>query len=127
MQPPEADTGAIFEHALGAEVAACHAQIRAQHFGQSALGNTVPGGIGELRAFLEIDHEIDGDAGIPGPLGVRRLGTVADEITCHLASVCGSSLLERGYQSCWQISFQEYGHVMGSGLAASISPYRCRP
>src|SRR5580692_2438200 len=102
MQPPEAYTGAIFEHALGAEIATCHAQIRAQHLGQSALGNTVSRRIGELRAFLEIDHEIDGDAGVARPLGVRRLGTVADEIPCHSFSPGRS-----GYQSSRQISSSE--------------------
>ena len=89
MQPPEADPGAVFEHALGGEIAAGHPEIGAEHLGQPALGDAVPGRIGEFGAFLEIDHEIDGDAGVSGPLGMGRLGAVADEIAGHLVSVCG--------------------------------------
>ena len=107
MQAPKADPGPIFKHALGSEIAAGHAQIRAEHLGQSPLGNTIPGGIGKLRAFLEIDYEIHRNAGVPGPLGVGRFGAVADEIAGHFASVCGSCPGEIGYQSCWQISSSE--------------------
>src|SRR5262249_58676269 len=58
------------------------------HLGQPALRDTVSGGVGELRTLFEIDHEIDGDAGVAGPLGVGRLGAVTDEVAGHLASVC---------------------------------------
>ena len=118
MQAPKPDPGTIFEHAFGGEVAARHAQISAQHFSKPALRDTVPGGIGKLGALLEIDHEIDGDAGVPGPLGMRRLGAVADEIAGHLASVCGSCSGASGYQSCSQISSQEYGHMVGNRSTA---------
>src|SRR5947209_6481004 len=100
MQPPETDAGAVFEHAFRSKVAARHAQIRAQHLGQPPLRDAVPGGIRKLRALLEIDDEIDRNAGVSGPLGMRRLGAIADEIAGHLASVVGSSARETGYQSC---------------------------
>ena len=44
MEPPEADPRAIFEHALGAEVAARHAQIGADHLGQAAFRDAVAAG-----------------------------------------------------------------------------------
>jgi len=58
--------------------------------------DAVAGGIGQLRAFLEIDHEVDGDTRAARPLGMRRLGAVTDEVACHFASVS----VETGYQSC---------------------------
>src|SRR5215469_3218062 len=94
MQAPKADAGAVFEHALGTKVAARDPQIRAEHLGETALADAVAGGIGELRAFLEVDHEVDGDASAAGPLGMRWLGAVPDEISCHRFPPGGS-----GYQS----------------------------
>src|SRR5216683_6143819 len=95
VEAPEADPGAIFEHAFSGEIAAGHTQIPAEHLGQPALGDAVPTRVGELGPFLEIDDEIDGDAGVAGPLGMRRLGAVTYEIACHLASDCGFCGCER--------------------------------
>src|SRR5689334_2278783 len=99
IEAPEADARAVLEHAFGGEVAARDAQIRAQHLGQPAFRDAVSRGIGKLRALLEIDHEVDGNAGVPRPLRMRRLGAVADKIAGHIASVGGSSLVVSGYQS----------------------------
>ena len=100
--PIPAQGAAAHVGAIRGEVAAAHPQIPAEHLGQPALGDAVPTRVGELGPFLEIDHEIDGDAGIPGPVGVGRLGTVADEIPCHSFSPGRS-----GYQSSRQISSSE--------------------
>ena len=79
MEAPKADPGAVFEHALSTEVAPSDPEIAAEHLGQPALGHAVTGRIGELRTFLEIDHEIDGDVGLTRPSGMRRLGAVTDD------------------------------------------------
>src|SRR5215469_2018130 len=102
MQTPKADAGAVFEHALGAEIAAGHTEIGAEHFGEAALADAVAGGIGQLRAFLEIDHEVDGDARAARPLGMRRFGTVTDEVADH-----GRPPGRSGYQSSRQMSSSE--------------------
>src|SRR6185312_13680642 len=100
VQPPPAHPAAVFEHALRAEIApAAHAGIDAGAFGEAALADPVAGRVGQLRAFLEIDHEIDRDARPARPIGMRRRLPVADEITGHGCFASGS-----GYQSSWQIS-----------------------
>src|SRR6516225_11758983 len=83
MEAPEPDPGAVFEHALGTEVAPADPEVAAEHLGQPALGHSVAGRIGEFRTFLEIDHEIDGDAGVAGPSGMGRLSAVTDEVAGH--------------------------------------------
>src|SRR5262249_31659411 len=70
-------------------------EVDAEHLGQPALAYTVAVGIGKLGAFLEVDHEIDGDAGIPRPLGMGRLGAVTDEVACH---DCSPSLRDDSVQ-----------------------------
>src|SRR6516165_953933 len=102
VQAPKSDAGAVFEHALGSKVAARDPEIGTEHLGESALADAIPGGIGELRAFLEIDHEVDGDAGAAAPSGMRRFGAVSDEIACH-----GFPPGRSGYQSSRQISSSE--------------------
>src|SRR5262249_4086878 len=115
VEPPPTDAAAVFEHALGAEIAAAgHARIDTGRFSEAALAKPVdiPG---RLRAFLEIDHKIDRDLRSAGPVGVRRCGTVADKIARHGFSA-GS-----GYQSSSRIWSSEYGHSAGIRSAALCS------
>src|SRR5262249_29950167 len=86
MQSPEPDAGAIFEHAFGGEVAAADPEIAADHLGQPSFRHAVSSGVRELRAFLEIDNEIDGDPSIAGPSGVGRLAAVADKVSRHVTA-----------------------------------------
>src|SRR6516162_11734361 len=95
MEAPEADSGAVFEHALGTEVAPPDAEIAAEHLGQPGLGHAVTRRIGKFGTFLEIDYEIDGDTGIAGPSGMGRLGAVADEVARHCWSPGGSAYQPR--------------------------------
>ena len=89
MKAPEADPGAVFEHALGTEVAPPDAEIAADHLGQPGLGDAISSGIRKFGTLFEIDHEIDSNAGIAGPSGMRRVSAVADEIARHDFSPCG--------------------------------------
>src|ERR1700731_3782086 len=66
MEPPPADPRAVFEHALCGEVAAI-AGIGAGALDQPGLRDAVARRVGQLRAFLEIDHEIDRDARLARP------------------------------------------------------------
>ena len=62
------DPGAVFEHALGAEVAAgLPASVLALSISPVSR-DAVAGRVGQLRAFLEIDHEIDRDARLARPV-----------------------------------------------------------
>ena len=36
---------------------------------------------GALGALLVVEDELDGDVGLAGPCGVRRVAAVADEVT----------------------------------------------
>src|ERR1700730_11885598 len=89
MEPPPADPRAIFEHALGGEIAAI-AGIGAGALDQPGLRDAVARGVGQLGALFEIDHEIDRDPRLARPMRVRRLGAVADKIAGHFFSPAGS-------------------------------------
>src|SRR5207244_4245474 len=97
IETPPADPRAVFEHAFGGEVAAI-AGIGAGALDQSGFRDAVARGIGQLRSFLEIDHEIDRDARLARPARMRRLRAVADKIADHFVSPGGS-----GYQSSARI------------------------
>src|SRR5262249_29935447 len=106
-----------FEHALGSQVAAANPEVAAKHLGQPAFGDAVAGREGQFGAFLEIDHEINGDARVTRPIGIGRLGAVADKITAH-----GVSPWRRGYQSPRRMSSSAYGETSGKTSAALGSP-----
>jgi hypothetical protein len=91
MQPPPPDSRAIFEHAFGGEVATITG-VGAGALDQPGLGDAVAGRVRELRALLEIDHEIDRDPGFAGPMRIGWRGTIADKIAGHLGSP-GPSIL----------------------------------
>ena len=61
---------------------------REQSSFQSGLGEA-PFGRGvaitdpRFAAFLEVQQEVDGDPGAAGPVGVRRVGAVADDVAVH--------------------------------------------
>src|SRR5215207_1748539 len=97
VQPPPADSRAVFEHALGPEVAAV-AGVGAGALDQPGLGNPVAGRVGQLGALFEIDHEVDRDARVARPARMRRLGPVTDKIAAHFFSPGRS-----GYQSSSRI------------------------
>src|SRR5437764_833817 len=79
VKPPPADPRAVFEHAFGGEVAAV-AGIGAGALDQASFRDAVALRMGQLRAFLEIDHEIDRDTRFARPARMWRLGAVADKI-----------------------------------------------
>src|SRR3954453_7652958 len=121
VEPPPADPRAVFEHALGGEVAAI-AGIGAGALDQPGFADPVARRMRQLRAFLEIDHEIDRDPRVVGPARMRRLGAVADKIPGHFGS-CGGS----GYQPQCRIWSSVYGHSSGRAAAAASSPYSRKP
>ncbi len=93
MEPPPPNARAVFEHAFGGEVAAI-AGIGTGALDEAGLGDAVACRVGELRALLEIDHEVDRDARPTGPARIWRRRAIADEIAGHFASPGGS-----GYHS----------------------------
>src|ERR1051326_892632 len=83
METPPADARAVLEHAFGGEVAAV-AGIGAGALEEPSSRVAVPGRVGQLRPFLEVDDEVDGDARLARPIRVGRLSPVADKITGHV-------------------------------------------
>ena len=79
-QPPEADPAAVFEHALAGEVAALDALAKTVRLREADLGEALAVLHGGLRALLVVHDEIDSEACAARPLGVRRVGTVADQV-----------------------------------------------
>src|SRR5262249_7210128 len=78
MESPKADSAAVLEHALGAEVAALHARGRA--LGQAGLRHRIAVGHGLLAAFLVVDDEVDRDVRAARPPGIGRVAPVAHEV-----------------------------------------------
>src|SRR6185312_86155 len=79
MQAPESSPAPVHKHAFGRQVAASNGS--GGPFCKSGLGSGVAVRHGVLAPFLVVDHEIDGDMRIIWPARVRRLVTVAPEIT----------------------------------------------
>ena len=79
-QPPEPGAAAVFVDRLHVDMAhalerLCPDDLRQERFGSGiAMKNAV------LAAFLVVHHELDGDPGAAGPLGVGRVGAVADHV-----------------------------------------------
>src|SRR5205814_2248698 len=82
LHAPEPDAAAVLEHALGGEIAALHAVVAAASLGERGLREAVVLRV-VFGAFLVVDDEVHCDAGVAGPLRVRRLAGIADEITHH--------------------------------------------
>src|SRR6266478_6036257 len=116
MEPPPPDPRAVFEHALGREIATI-AGVGAGAFDEAGLRDAVAFRVGEFRALLEIDHEVDRDARPAGPARMRRRRTIADKIAGHFASPGGL-----GYQPLARSCSSVYGQLEGSAAAAPCSP-----
>ena len=82
--PPEADTAAISEHALGGEVAAGHVRIDPAILGQPPFRCRVAVGDRRFRALLEIQDKVQCQAGVTRPVRVGWVGPVADQVAVHL-------------------------------------------
>ena len=83
--PPEADPAAIGEHALGRKIAAWHVRVDAAILGQAPFRGRVAIGHRRFRAFLEVQHKVQREAGAARPFWVGRVGAVADQVAVHVA------------------------------------------
>jgi len=95
-ETPEADTTAVFVGRLHIKIARALEWGRHEKVGQANFGDLVAVQNAALATLLIVDNEIDGEARPTGPMRVRRLVGIADEIAGiagHLfrQSCCGFS------------------------------------
>src|SRR6201987_4217736 len=79
-ETPEADTTAVFVRRLHIKIARALEWGRHEKVGQARLGDLVAVQHAALATLLIIDDEIEGEARPTGPMRVRRLVGIADEI-----------------------------------------------
>ncbi len=79
-QSPEARARAVLEHRFDIGVALSGPGLRTQHVRQECLRGAVTVQNVVFAAFLEIQHELHGDARIAGPAWIGRIAAIAMEI-----------------------------------------------
>ena len=92
-QPPEPGARAILEHQLHVHVTLPGPGRRAEHVGEEGLGGLVAVQDRVLAAFLEIDHELHGDARAAGPARIGRRAAIAGEVARIMETEAGETLM----------------------------------
>ena len=80
-EAPEADAASVFVHRLDLEVAHALERRQAHDFLQVGLGFPVPVQDRPLAAFLVVHDDLEGQARAAGPLRIRRLLPVSNQVT----------------------------------------------
>ena len=84
QHPPEADAAAIFEHALGSEIALPRPRSGGRALRQAALADAVAIADGGFRSFLVVHDEVDSETRPPRPARIGRASAIAHEIPLDL-------------------------------------------
>src|SRR5690606_19049361 len=87
-QAPDAGTAAVFVERLHAQVALALQGLGGDHLGEEGLGLLVTVKHVALATFLVVEDEGQGDAGIAGPVRMRRVLAVADQVTWVISAHC---------------------------------------
>ena len=80
MHAPEAGARAVFVNRFHVHVALARPRCGADDFGKERFGRCVAMQNVVLTAFLVVDDELNGDAGVIWPARMRRVAPIADKI-----------------------------------------------
>ena len=102
---PEAHATAVFEQRFDVQVAHARQGVDGPDVSQYRLRMTVAVEHASLATFFVVQHQGYGNAGFTRPVGMRRVGGVADQVAGirvfrgHLASRCGPASRSATIQS----------------------------
>ena len=119
VQPPKTGARAIFVDRLHVHVALPRPRLRADDLREEGFRRRVAMQDVVLAAFLVIDDELQRDARPARPIGVRRMGAVAD----HVARIALAHRLVLKSRGRWNSSTASKAAARGNGLR----PWRSAP